>query len=208
MLKLLKRSFHRDPGIKVFGKLLQQAASQWMDDNALRMGAALAFYTAFSLTPLLILAVAVSGFLFTPNDAQHQIIAQIAILIGSQGAQALDMMINAARRPESGLLASLFSVITLMLGATGALVELQDGLNRVWKVPEAGGFKILLRHRLMSLALVVGIAFLLLVSLVVSTVLSAFDNLLGGQFPVHKIFLQEIDFVLSLGVVTLLFSKV
>src|SRR5579872_5474108 len=183
MSRMARRSDHRDPPIRIFWGLLRQALRQWLDDNAPRMGAALAYYTAFSLAPLLILAVALSGFLFTQNKAQEEIIAQIRILIGSQGAQAVDTMINAARRPESGLVASLFSLITLAVGATGAVVELQDGLNRVWKVPDRSGLKILLRHRLVSLALVLGIAFLLLVSLIISTALAALGTLLGGRFP-------------------------
>ncbi len=133
--------------------VFHQALRQWFADNAQRMGAALAFYTVFSLSPLLILVIAVAGFLFGQSQAQGQIIAQIQSLIGEAGAQAVNVMIDAARQPAAGAVATIVGVVTLLIGATGALIELQDGLNRVWQAPDSGGVFSILRQRLVSLAL-------------------------------------------------------
>jgi len=173
------------------------------------MGAALAFYTAFSLAPLLILIIALGGFLFGPARAEAQIIYQIRQLIGNQGAEAIRTLIDAARQPATGFFATAIGVFTLLIGATGALVELQDGLNRVWKVPEGtGGLGHLLFQRVASLTLVLAVAFLLLVSLVISATLAAVGTFLSGRYPLNELGWQGIDFFLSWGVITILFAMI
>jgi membrane protein len=189
-------------------KLLKKAFHAWMKDKAPRMGAALAFYTVFSLAPLLILVIAVGGLFFGESVAQTQIITQIAALIGQEGGQAVATLIEAARRPSSGVLATIIGILTLLIGSTGALVELQDGLNRVWKVRDDTGFAILLRQRLMSLALILGIAFLLLVSLVVSAIIAALGTFVSGHVPATEWFWHGSDFIVSCAVVTVLFAMI
>src|SRR5690348_2012627 len=120
---------------KILG-LFKSAYLGWQQDYAPRMGAALAFYTIFSLAPLLILVIAISNFVWGSNFAEDQIIRQIAELTGKEGAEAVHMLITAARHPSSGILPTIIGIVTLLVGATGALAELQDGLNRVWNVPK------------------------------------------------------------------------
>lgn len=188
-------------------KLLRQAFAKWMKDNALRMGAALSFYTVFSLAPLLIIVIAVSGIVFGQSVAQEQILNQIAQLIGAEGAQAVQALLVAARQQSSSHLPTVVSIMTLLVGATGALVELQDGLNRVWDVPEVTGrFMVIVLQRLISFALILCIAFLLLVSLVVSAMLSMVGTFLSGRLPGSSFFWQSADFILSWAVITMLFA--
>jgi membrane protein len=189
--------------------LFKEAFQAWLKDEALRMGAALAFYTAFSLAPLLVLVVAVGGFLFNKSLIEDQIIFQMTTLMGRQGADMVHTLILAAHHPTSGILATLTGVLTLLIGATGALVELQDGLNRIWKVPESKNIWLpILTHRLLSLALILGIAFLLLVSLIISALFAAIGTFLSGRYPVNPLFWQGMDIAVSWCVITLLFAQI
>ena len=157
--------------------LLKQAASDWQRDNAARLGAALSYYTLFSVAPLLIIAIGVAGLAFGREAAQGQIVGELQGLIGEAGARAVQDMVEASRRPEAGILATLIGICTLFLGATGAFAELKSALNVVWDVPETGGgIKALLLGRLWSFAMVLAIGFLLMVSLVLSAAIAAADG--------------------------------
>jgi len=192
----------------VITALLKQTVYQWFDDQAPRMSAALAFYTVFSLAPILILAIAIAGFVFGQKSAQDQIVDQIQQIIGPQSAQAVQAMIESSMKPFSGLAAASIGILTLLTGATGALVELQEGLNRVWKVHTIDTVVHLIKQRLTSLTLVAGIAFLLLVSLVISAVLS-----IAGTFMRHQVTMQDalwhgMDLLISCIVMTALFAMI
>jgi membrane protein len=193
--------------------LLQETFSSWLDDRAPRLGAALAYYTVFSLAPLLIIVIAIAGLAFGEAAAEGRIVEQIQDVVGADGARVLQTMIASARRPASGLLATLIGVAMLLVGASGLVAELQDALNLIWRAPARPGPGLLaaVRNRVVSLALVVGIGFLMLVSLVSSAALAAvakfFADLLPGRIYVVYA-LQGVNFILSVGVVTVLFASI
>ena len=191
-------------------ELVKASLSEWLEDNAFRLGAALAYYTVFSLAPLLVIAIAIAGFVFGEEAARGRIVEQMQGLMGPEGAHAVQTMLAASRRSGTGIVATVLGVITLLLGATGAFVELQGALNTVWDVPprQGSGLRSMVRDRLLSFALVLGIAFLLLVSLVVSAGLSAVGAFFGGALPVPASVLQAANFVFSFAVITLLFATI
>jgi len=191
-----------------FRSLIKQVISQGWRDEAPRVSAALAFYTVFSLAPILIVAIAIAGLVFGQKVALDQVVDQIQQLIGRQSAEAVQAMIEASVRPSSSIMATVIGVITLLVGASGALVELQEGLNRVWKVKAAGGLIYIIKQRLTSLAFVAGIAFLLLVSLVISAGLSAIGTLISHHLTAREALWQGTDFVLSCFVITALFAMI
>ena len=182
--------------------------NQWIDDKCMRLGAALAYYTMFSLAPMLVVAIAVAGFVFGEEAARGEIVGQLRGLVGETGGRAIEALLLSVSQPGHGLVATIVGVITFLVGATTAFVELQDSLNTVWGVqPKPGrGVMGLVRDRLLSFAMVVSIGFLLLVSLVMSAAISAISTFLGGRVPGLVYFAQISNIVLSLGVVTLLFA--
>jgi membrane protein len=188
---------------------MKGAFVSWSEDKAPRLGAALAYYAAFSIAPLLVIAIAVAGLVFGEEAAQGQIVSQVRGLIGDEGAAALQSMIEkAGRRPDAGIAATLIGIGTLLFGASGVFGELQDSLNTIWGVkPRPGrGLFGLLKDRFLSFAMVFGIAFLLLVSLVISAALAALGKV-GGAFiaegPLHVL-----NFVISFAVITGMFAAV
>ena len=160
------------PGL---GSLIRRTFSEWKRHEAPRLGAALAFYTIRSLAPLVMLALAVLALVFGNSDAQNNLVAQIQDLMGQQGAEAVKAMIEHAQKPSSGVLASAIGAITLLFGASGVAGELQAALNRMWGAqPESsGGIWGAIKERLFSFGMVLGVGFLLLVSLLVSAALQA-----------------------------------
>ena len=188
--------------------LLRDSFYAWLDDNVQRLGAALAYYTVFSLAPLLIIVIAIAGLAFGQEAAQGQIMSQIEGLLGEEGAKATQAMIENARQPTAGLVAGLLGIIMLVFGATGAFAQLQDALNTIWGVTPKPGRGVLgiLQDRLFSFMLVIGIGFLLLVSLVLSAALAALGKFFGYLLPVPEAILHIVNFVLSFGVITLLFA--
>jgi len=180
-----------------------------MDDYAPSMGAALSYYTLFSLAPLLLLVIAVAGLLFDRDVARGQVMAQLGGLIGSEGARAIEDLLKSASRPTESVIASVLSVVTLLIGATSIFAELQSDLDRIWRAPAAvrpSGPWGLLRTRLLSFGLIVSIGFLLLVSLVVSAGLAAFGSWYGAWFPGWVITLQVLNQMISLAFMTALFA--
>src|SRR5207248_221456 len=161
--------------------LVKDAASEWLEDKASRLGAALAYYTAFSIAPLLVIIIAIAGFIFGREAVQGHIVAQLQDVLGEQGAAAVQTMVQSASKPGSGVLAGVLGIIMLVFGAMGLFGQLQDALNTIWEVQPKPGRGILgfLRERLLSLSMVLGSAFLLLVSLVISAALAAVGGLWG-----------------------------
>ncbi|MEO0012230.1 MAG: hypothetical protein RLZZ535_619 [Cyanobacteriota bacterium] len=195
--------------LKTVWRLLKNTASEWQEDKVSLWSAAIAFYTIFSLAPLLIIAIAIAGTVFDQEVAQSQIIEQIQGLIGKQGAQAVQAMIQNAQQPGAGgVLATVFGVTTLLLGASGVFGQLQEALNTIWDVQPRSGINIqsFLQKRLLSFAMVLTIGFLLMVSLVVSTALAAIANYFGHFFPQWIQFGQILNFIFSFVGTTLLFA--
>lgn len=191
-------------------ELLKETFSQWSEDKAPRLGAALAYYTVVSLAPLLIIVIAIVGLVFGGQAAQGEIIEQIRGLIGDNGAEAARMLIQNAQKPASGVVATLAGVATLLFGASGLFAELQDALNTVWGVSKPGGFHFfrMVKERFFLFAVILGTGFLLLVSLVVSAWISALGKYLSGLLPMSEYVLQLVNFAVSFAVITVLFAMI
>jgi membrane protein len=191
--------------------LVAKSAEAWLDDYAPSMGAALSYYTLFSLAPLLIIAIAVAGLFFGEEAARGEIVAQIRGLIGADGAAAVQGMLKSASAPAESLLAMAISLVTLFIGATTVFGELQSDLDRIWRVPapaRENGLLALLRARLLSFGMVLGLGFLLLVSLLVSASIAAFGRWSHGFFEGREAYLQAFTFVISFAITTLLFAMI
>ncbi|VTU39270.1 ribonuclease BN/unknown domain fusion protein [Variovorax sp. PBL-H6] len=197
--------------LKHLYELCRQSVSAWVDDYAPSMGAAISYYTIFSLTPLLVIVIAIAGALFGREAAQGQIVEQISGLVGREGATAVEAMLRSVSEPDKGLIAGLISAVVLLVGATTVFAELQSALDRIWHVPERekpSGVWAVLRARLLSFGLILGLAFLLIVSLVVSAVLAAFGTWFGGLLPGWELLLHVLNLVISLAIMTLLFAMI
>jgi membrane protein len=182
----------------------------WSDDKAPRMGAALSYYTIFSLAPLLVVVIAVVGLVFGEEAVRGRIVEQLSGLVGHEGAKLVETMIARVSEPRAGIIATVLGLATLLLGATAVLMELHDDLNTVWKVvPGPGrGWKGVLRDRLLSFGVVLAFGFLLLVSLVLSAGLSAVGAQLSDRLPGWVILAYVANYGISLLVVTLLMATI
>ncbi|MDM0034254.1 YihY/virulence factor BrkB family protein [Variovorax sp. J22P271] len=191
--------------------LSRKAVGAWVDDYAPSMGAAISYYTIFSLAPLLVIVIAIAGALFGHDAAQAQIVAQVSGLVGQEGAAAVEALLRSVADPERGLIAGLISVVVLLVGATTVFAELQSALDRIWHVPEKekpSGVWSMLRARLLSFGLILGLAFLLIVSLMVSAGLAAFDGWFGGLVPGWEVVLQSLNELISVAIIALLFAMI
>ena len=196
--------------VKSIFKLIKQAFSEWQQDKASMLAAALAYYTVFSIAPLLVIAIAIAGAVFGQDAAQGEIVSQINQLVGQEGAEAIEMILANADRPELGSLASIISVVVLFIGASGVFAQLQEALNTVWNVeakPNAGIWEFI-RKRLLSFGMVLAIGFLLLVSLVLSAILSGIGKLEINLLPGFTPLWQLVNFVISFGSISLLFALI
>jgi membrane protein len=188
--------------------LLLETVDRWRRDNVPVLAAALSYYAVFSLAPLLVVVIAVAGVVFGVQAARGDIIGQIRDLIGNDGAQGVQSLLENAPRPATGLVATLAGLVALFLGASGVFVQLQQGLNLVAGLPVRSGLGVLLRQRLASFALVVGVGFLLLISLLLSAAFTALTRLWGGIFAGTGLAAEAINFVLSFVLVTALFAMI
>ena len=189
----------------------KNAVAAWSDDFAPSMGAAISYYTLFSLAPLLVLVIAIAGLAFGAEAVRGQIAGQLSSLMGQDTAKAIEAMIESASLSNNGWWASALSVVILVVGATTVFAELQSALDRIWHVPESrkpSGIWALLRARLFSLGLILGLAFLLMVSLAVSAALAAFGSYIGGLLPGQEAVLQALNIAVSLTVETVLFAMI
>jgi membrane protein len=196
--------------LKVLWELTKETATEWDKDKCPRLGAALSYYTLFSMAPIVIIAIAIAGLIFGEEAARGQIVAQLQGLVGVEGGKAIQSLLENARHPSESILATVIGVAMLLVGATGAFVELQDSLNTVWEVvPRPGqGLLRMLKTRLLSFGVVVGVGFLLLVSLVISAGLSLLGTYLGGFLLEGSVFWQIANTVISFAVVTFLFAMI
>jgi len=191
----------------VFG-LLSETFKCWREDAVPRMAAALSCYTTFSMAPLLILVISIAGWVLGREAAQGKIVEQIAGLVGKQSAAAIQSMIQAANRASTGIAASLIGVVTLIAGATGVLSELKSALNTIWRTQERGDVKEIVKKNAVFVGMLLGMGFLLTVSLVLSAAVSAVGKFLGGLLPAPEFLLHIADFVLSVGIVAVLFAAI
>jgi membrane protein len=197
------------PGRAGLWQLARKSVTAWSEDYASSMGAALAYYTLFSLAPLLLLVISIAGVVFGADAARGQVVAQLGGLIGEEGATAVQGLLKSASAPAQSTFASIISIIMLIIGATSIFAELQSDLDRIWRTPEAArpsGIGSLLRARLLSFGLIVSIGFLLLVSLVVSAGLAALGTWWGAWFGGWLITLQIVNQIVSLLFVIALFA--
>ncbi len=191
-------------------ELIMEAAREWSDDKASRLGAALAYYTVFSIAPLLLITIAIVGFVFGDQAASGGITGQISGFVGPQGAEAIQSMIAGANKERgTGIFASIISSVLLLFGASGVFVQLKDAMNTVWDVPEkkSNGIMGFIKDRFLSFGMVLGVGFILLASLIISTVLTALGSYMGGFVGVGPL-MQILNFVVSFAVITALFAMI
>ena len=196
--------------LSVITKLLSATYAKWAADHAQGLGAALAFYTLFSLAPLLLIVIAIGGLVFGQEAAEGQIIGQIQSLVGEESAKAIQSMIEEARKPAAGIIATVLAIVMMLLGATGVFAQLQEALNTIWRVEEKPGEGMwkTLKDRFISLIAVLGTGFLLLISLVISAGLSAVGTTVEHSLPIPEFLLQLINVFVSFAIVTLLFAMI
>jgi membrane protein len=191
--------------------LVRRSVSAWIDDYAPSMGAAIAYYTVFSIAPLLLLVIAVAGLVFGREAVQGEIVTQAQGLMGEEGAIAIQGLLQSAAEPATGAVATIASVVMLAFGATTVFGEIQNALDRIWDVPESrkpGGVWGFLRTRLLSFGLILGLAFLLLVSLVVSAAVAALGHWWGAYFEGAEALLQLLNLAVSLLFSAALFAMI
>ena len=189
--------------------LLKKSFWAWLNENALDWGAALAYYTAFSIAPLLVIALTITG-VFYEGDSLSYIHAQISSLVGSNAATAMTSAIRSIRSSESGAVASFISVLVLLVGASTVFGQLQNVLNRIWGVqPKPGHFwQDLFKQRILSFAMVIGVGFVLLVSLILSALLAMVTDYLSHLLPGAVVVWQLFDAALSFSLIAFLFAAI
>ena len=201
MLRPLKWSTLRG-----FAYSVKATAWLWMDRGSARLGAAVAFYSIFSLAPLLMIAVNLAGAFLGPDFAREQFLEQVAALVGDKTAAVVEAMIEAALQSDKGGWAGLTSAVTLFIGATGVLVELRNALDSIHRTRAESGLSALVRARLWALALVLAIGFLLLVSLIASTIIAALGAWIVNRYPLLAVLTLLLNWTLSLSILTALFG--
>jgi membrane protein len=187
-------------------RLIKQTFAEWSEDKVPRLGAALAYYSIFSIGPLLLIVIAIAGLVFERATVTGEVVKQVEGLVGDDAAGAVTQMLESAAKPQSSIPAIITGFLMLLVGAIGVFVQLQDALNTIWEADSrpSRGIVGMIRDRLLSFSMVFGIAFLLLVSLIISAGISAMTDLFGSR--VGAMFAQVANFVVSFVVITLLFA--
>jgi len=189
--------------------LAREAYARWVDDYAPSMGAALSYYTIFSIAPLLLLVIAVAGIVFGEAAASGALFGQLRGMLGDEGAAVAQRLVASAHEPRTTVVATVVGLVTMVLGATTVLAELQSALNRIWRAPpDPQGVLTMLRRRLLSLSLILAIGFLLLVSLVASAAMAALGHWGEPYFGGLRWLFEIVNVALSLAMVTVLFAMI
>lgn len=191
--------------------LIKETFHEWSEDRASDQAAALAYYTLFSLAPLLIIVIAVAGLFYRNSDAARDaLMGQIGGMMGEQGAATIQQMMAGAAKPGTSIISMVIGVIVLLFGAGGVFGHLQTMLNMIWEVePKPGrGVMGFIKDRFFSFAMVLGLGFLLLVSLVISTLIAALNEVMAGYLPGGDVLAHGVNFVVSLAIITLLFAMI
>ena len=209
---MARRSLRRREArfIHVLWRILSDTLSAWIKHDASSLGAALSFYTLFSIAPILVIAMAVAGSIFGPHVAEAHVLDQMRALLGEAGAAAMQSLLSSAH--QSGLkgVAAALGVVTLLVGATSVFGELQNTLDYIWKSPQKDSvvWWRILRSRILSVGLILGVGFLLMVSLLFSAALAALGAWFGSFMAQWRVILPALDLVLSLGLTTVLFAMI
>ena len=191
--------------------LIKAAVKAWIDDYAPSMGAALSYYTLFSLAPVLLIVISVAGLIFGAEAARGEIFGQLRGLMGTDAAKAVEDILTSVNKPTEGITATVIGLVLLFIGATTVFGELQDALDRIWRAPErdkTSGWWGLIRARLLSFGMILGIAFLLIVSLVLSAAVAAFGRWWSGAFEGWELLAQVVNIVVGYVVTTLAFAMI
>jgi membrane protein len=190
--------------------IARDTVSAWITHNASSLGAALSFYTLFSIAPILVIAMAIAGSIFGPNVAETHVLEQMRALLGDAGARAVQGLLASAHQSGQKGFAAAISVVTLLIGATSVFGELQNTLDYIWKSAEKDSVAWwrILRARILSVGLILGVGFLLLVSLVISAALAALGAWFGTLLVQWSVILPAVDLLLSLGLTTVLFAMI
>lgn len=196
---------------KSLWQFLKDTVMQWFEDQPFQLASSLSYYTLFSLAPLLVIVIAIAGFAFGREAAQNQIVETIQGMIGRDSAQAIQQMIqNASNKPKTGIISTVLGIVALLFGAGGVVGQLQTSLNTIWGVePKPGqGIWGFIRQRFVSFAMVLGIGFLLLVSLAVTAFVSGLSQVIGAWLGGTAVLAHILDLVVSLVLVTVLFAMI
>ena len=191
--------------------LARQAAQAWVDDYAPSMGAALAYYTLFSIAPLLLIVISIAGLVFGEDAARGQIFSELNGLMGSEGAAAVEALLKSVNKPSAGIVGTAIGVAALLLGAMSVFGELQNALDRIWRAParrEVSGLWALVHSRLLSFGMILVIGFLLIVTLVASAAVVAFGTWWSPVFGGWAVLAEAVNFVISFGLVTVTFALI
>jgi len=197
------------PSWKQGWQLTKSATQAWSDDYAPSMGAALSYYTLFSIAPLLLIVISVAGMIFGEKAVQGELTGSLQFLMGEEGAKAIEGLLTSVSEPKEGIVATVIGIFVLLLGATTVFGELQNALDRIWRAParkDASSLWRLLRSRLLSFGMILGMAFLLMVSLVLDTVLQALGKMWGtGAFEAIG---QALNMVVGFAITTTIFAMI
>jgi membrane protein len=188
--------------------LIAETVSAWVEDKAPRLGAALAYYTVFSIAPLIIIAITIAGLVFA--NVQEQVMREVQNLVGVKGREMIESMVDAAHKPATTAIATILGVVTLLIGASGVFIQLKDALNTIWKATpkRLSGIVGFTRNYLQSFSVILGIGFLLLVSLLLSAALAAGGEYMRGLFPGAAGLMKTLSFIVSFGIVSCLFAMI
>ncbi len=191
--------------------LIKGAVTAWIDDYAPSMGAALSYYTVFSLAPVLLIVISVAGLIFGAEAARGEIFGQLRGLMGTDAAKAVEDILTSVNKPTEGITATVIGLVLLFIGATTVFGELQDALDRIWRAPErdkTSGWWGLIRARLLSFGMILGIAFLLIVSLVLSAATAALGKWWSGAFGSWEVLAQIVNLLVGYAVITVAFAMI
>ncbi len=199
------------PSLGMWWALVKRAGAAWVDDYAASMGAALSYYTVFSLAPLLLIVISIAGLVFGADAARGEIFGQLRGLMGDDAAKAIEGLLTSVSEPAQGVTATLIGLALVLIGATTVFGELQDALDRIWRAParrESSGLWGLLRARVLSFGMIFALAFLLMVSLVLGAVMAALGKWWGGAFGEWEVALQAANAVAGFALTTVIFAVI
>lgn len=209
-MNLLPRATHRR-SIRDWGALLKGAAVAWVADYAPSMGAALSYYSVFSMAPLLLIVISIAGLVFGRDAVHGEVFGQLQGLLGTDASRAIEGLLASVSQPAEGIASTVIGTVLLLIGATSVFGELQDALDRIWRAPardRSGGLWALVRARLLSFGMILGIAFLLMVSLVFGAVVAALQRWWAGAFGPWALLAQCVDLVVGFLMTTGVFAMI
>jgi membrane protein len=199
------------PSLKAWWVMVKEAAAAWVADYAPSMGAALSYYSVFSLAPLLLIVISVAGLVFGEEAVRGEVFAQLQGLLGADASQAVEGLLASVSETEEGILGTAVGLVLLLIGATTVFGELQDALDRIWRAPardRSGGLWGLVRARLLSFGMILGIAFLLMVSLVFSAAVAALGKWWSGAFGSWEVVAQVVNLAVGFALTTVVFAMI